>query len=267
MKLPRGVSWSGTHRELRYGWGGRFEGAHDVNWHEHVESELVMVQSGRCRIEVAGQNLVGEEGSLFVLPAGLAQFQTTLENTRTIFVGFQAPAKLFNDSARVLPLSLTDPALRWMEQLGDAQLSQPPLSEETSLRLLELLLRRIGEIEVMLGTQAQQHRAVTAAIKHLEQDLAQPLQLGELASQAGVSSSHLGALFAAQCGCSPMLYLQRRRLERACWLLDNPYLRIHEVAAACGYEDVNYFVRLFRQRHGQSPGRWRKARLGRAQET
>ncbi len=57
-----------------------------------------------------------------------------------------------------------------------------------------------------------------------------------------------------------MQYLQRLRLDRACWHLANPYLRVHEVAAASGYEDENYFARLFRKRFGLAPGRWRALR-------
>jgi transcriptional regulator GlxA family with amidase domain len=95
----------------------------------------------------------------------------------------------------------------------------------------------------------------------LETNLHQALTLRSVARAVGVSASHLSALFAAQCGVGPMHYLQRLRVERACWLLSNPYLRIHEVAEACGYEDVNYFTRLFRRSLGISPGHWRTKRL------
>lgn len=247
-------------RELRYCWGGRFDSENNVGWHQHDETELVSVREGRCRIKVDGLTLDGAKGALFILPAGVPQFQETSQFTGTTFLGVQIPPDLFDASARVLPLAESDPILHWIEQLCDWQEVRPPMSEAGTHRLLEVLLRRIRELDVALGTRSQLHPAVVAAIKHLQQNLTHPLSLGNLARQAGVSASHLGALFAEECGCSPMQYLQRYRLERACWLLDNPYLRIHEVAEACGYEDVNYFVRLFSRRYGQPPGRWRKTR-------
>ena len=111
-----------------------------------------------------------------------------------------------------------------------------------------------------MGTQESHHPAVVATVRYFQEHLARPLSLSAVAQHVGISISHLTSLFKQHCGCSPMQYLQRSRMERAEWLLDNPYLRIHEVALACGYEDVNYFVRLFTQTHGQPPGRWRKSR-------
>ena len=129
--------------------------------------------------------------------------------------------------------------------------------------MLLTLLRRIGDLDAANGSRSILHPAVRLAQAHLETNLTQSQTLASVARTAGVSASHLSALFAAQCGVGPMRYLQRLRLERACWLLANPYLRIHEVAEACGYEDVNYFTRVFRRSLGLSPGRWRiKAKPG-----
>lgn len=261
MKSRQPFSSSSSRTELRLSWGGRFDAATDALEHAHAETELVMVTAGHCRIEVGGRSLDGGEGSLFVLPAGVAQYQTTLAPTKTTFIGFRCPPEIFNESARVLKVAPDDPVRSWLEQLCDWQLVRPSMGAEVTRRLLEVLLRRIAELDAASGTREQMHPAVAAAMTQLEDDLARPLQLAELASKVGVSISHLGALFAEQCGCSPMRYLQERRLERARWLLDNPYLRIHEVAQACGYEDVNYFVRLFRRRFGQPPGRWRRSRI------
>jgi AraC-like DNA-binding protein len=122
------------------------------------------------------------------------------------------------------------------------------------------LLRRITDMDTATGSEARFHPAVRAARAHLEANPAQLHTLRELARSAGVSVSHLTALFAEECGVGAMRYLQQLRMERACWLLANPYVRVREVAASCGYEDVNYFTRLFHRRFGVSPGRWRKKR-------
>ncbi len=79
-----------------------------------------------------------------------------------------------------------------------------------------------------------------------------------LAGLVGVSPQHLGKLFRRALGQSPMEYLVRLRLNRALQLLvERPDLRIHEVGEAVGYPDTNYFIRLFRQREGQTPGQFR----------
>jgi AraC-like DNA-binding protein len=81
----------------------------------------------------------------------------------------------------------------------------------------------------------------------------------ELSAAAHTSYSHLSTLFRAAFGCGPMRFHLNHRMERAETLLQNPYISVGEVAAQLGFDDANYFVRLFRQTHGLSPNRWRKA--------
>lgn len=243
---------------LQLRWGGRFESGEDVPWHSHAETELVLITHGACDITVGERRLPGSAGSLFVLPAEQAQYQHTHGITRTTFIGLDAPAGSFDDHARALMLGPNDPLHAWMEQLCDWPLIRPAPAPDIARQLLELLLRRVRELDRGEGT--QRHPAVLRVMEWIEMNPTQSCALEDLARIAGVSASHLGALFAAECGCGPLQYLQRRRMERAAWLLDNPYLRVHEVAAACGYEDVNYFVRLFRRHHGQPPGRWRRVK-------
>ena len=256
MKSPAQI----VSKDLQLRWGDHFAAGKDVPWHTHAETELVAVTKGRCRIRVGEQILEGSRGAIFVLPATVPQYQETLVATRTTYIGFDIPPGLFDETARVLKFDLGDPALQWIEQLCDSRQTRPPLSNEVRRAVLGALVRRIGDLDAATGSQAALHPAVRAAQAHLEAHLREPLTLADVARAAGVSESHLIALFAAQCGVGPMRYLQRLRLARACWLLANPYLRIHEVAAACGYEDVNYFTRLFRRRLGKSPGRWRGSR-------
>ena len=241
---------------LQLRWGGRFESDEDVPWHSHAETELVLITTGACDITVGEQRFQGTAGALFVLPAEQAQYQHTHGTTGTTFIGLHGSNALFDDRARVLTLGPNDPIHAWMEQLCDWPLIRPAPAPDIARQLLELLLRRVRELD--RGEGAQRHPAILKVMEWVETNPTHSCALEDLARIAGISASHLGALFAAEFGCGPLRYLQRRRMERAAWLLDNPYLRVHEVAAACGYEDVNYFVRLFRRHHGQPPGRWRR---------
>ena len=248
-------------QELQVRWSDRFASSKDVATHTHAETELVAVTKGRCRIRAGKELLEGVPGSIFVLPAGVSQYQETLGATRTTYLGFDLPPGLFDETARVLKMEPTDPALQWMEQLCDGPRVRLPLSDDVARTLLTALLRRLTDADAATGSQARFHPAVRAARIYLDANLQLALTLSVLARTVGASASHLSALFTAQCGVSPMQYLQRLRLERACWLLANPYLRIHEVAESCGYEDVNYFTRLFRRRFKVSPGRWRRRKV------
>jgi AraC-like DNA-binding protein/mannose-6-phosphate isomerase-like protein (cupin superfamily) len=246
-------------RELELRWASRFAGGRDVPWHTHKETELVAVTAGRCRIRVGQLALEGRRGSVFVLPANVAQYQDSPKTVRTTYLGFDLPPGSFDEQARVLQFSPSDPALAWLEQLCDGRQARPPLSRESVRALLGALLRRIGDMEN--GGEKRRHPALQRACEFLEARVAENPTLAETARAAGISVSHLNALFAARYGVGPMHFLQRLRMERACWLLGSPYLRVHEIAEACGYADENYFTRLFRKTFGMPPGIWRKRRV------
>lgn len=80
----------------------------------------------------------------------------------------------------------------------------------------------------------------------------------ELARQLQVDRTTLFRHFKKAFGISPKQYLEARKMEKAEKLLKETTMLVKEVATACGYNDVNYFCRLFRQKYKNSPEKWRK---------
>jgi len=54
-------------------------------------------------------------------------------------------------------------------------------------------------------------------------------------------------------GMSPLAYVHRLRLEEAYRLLSNSSMNVAEVAGNVGFDDANYFSRLFRRKMGMPP--------------
>jgi len=79
----------------------------------------------------------------------------------------------------------------------------------------------------------------------------------DLCSASRLSRSHLRRLFHERTQQSPIAYLTRRKLERACQLLSSSRIPIGEIAISLGYEDPFYFSRLFKRKIGCSPSEWR----------
>ena len=59
-------------------------------------------------------------------------------------------------------------------------------------------------------------------------------------------------------GVSPLEYVHRLRLEEAYRLLSDSSRNVSEVAMEVGFDDANYFSRLFRKKMGMSPSLVRK---------
>ena len=84
------------------------------------------------------------------------------------------------------------------------------------------------------------------------------MSAGSVAASCNVSVNHLNRLFQTTLSITTTSYIQARRLEYACTLLANSSLAIKEIALLCGFNDHNYFSRLFRAEKGITPGKLRK---------
>ena len=91
----------------------------------------------------------------------------------------------------------------------------------------------------------------------LEEVIACPPSLTELARLEDVHPVHLAHEFRAFYGTSIGEFVQTRRIARACELLLASTASIGELACTLGYYDQAHFTRLFTARIGSSPGRFR----------
>lgn len=94
------------------------------------------------------------------------------------------------------------------------------------------------------------------SLRLMEERYREPLQQGDIAEELGISSSYLSQLFSKHGGMGFVDYLTEIRIGRAKELLEAGNLSIQEVSAAVGYQDPNYFSRLFKRVTGVSPSRY-----------
>lgn len=99
------------------------------------------------------------------------------------------------------------------------------------------------------------------ALKLVSQNFADPdLAVGDLAEQVFLSEGQFRKLFRRVIGVSPVRFIQRQRIERACVMLSTTEMSVERIAEACGFSDVPFFIRTFKAWTQLSPSRFRKAR-------
>ncbi len=96
------------------------------------------------------------------------------------------------------------------------------------------------------------------AMAHLEEHLAEPFNLAELAATVGMSEFHFSRLFKKATGVSPSRHLIRQRIARAQQLLQETDLSIIRVGTAVGYSSPSHFAQLFKRETGLLPRQYRK---------
>jgi AraC family transcriptional regulator len=101
-------------------------------------------------------------------------------------------------------------------------------------------------------------RQVEAVIDFIETNLAEDVNVSELASLTGLSAFHFSRCFRATTGLPPYAFITRARLTRAADLLGRSDVPIGEIAACVGYENTSQFSAAFRRWKGVTPSQFRQ---------
>jgi YesN/AraC family two-component response regulator len=97
---------------------------------------------------------------------------------------------------------------------------------------------------------------VRNVINAVEFNLKEPLSLNILAKQFNIDPSNLSHHFTHETGMTLTSFINMKRLEYARHLLNGSAMYIEEVAEDCGYQDMNYFIRLFKRKYGKTPKKY-----------
>ena len=85
----------------------------------------------------------------------------------------------------------------------------------------------------------------------------QELSLTGIAEEMGVNPNYLSRSFSKEYGDSLISYINTVRLQAAASLLKNTNLKNYEIAERVGYQNVEYFARVFKKTMGVTPGEYR----------
>jgi AraC family transcriptional regulator len=95
-------------------------------------------------------------------------------------------------------------------------------------------------------------------VDYIENHLGDKIVASDLARLISVSLGTLFRAFKISVGVTPLRYVARRRVERACTMMKTTREPLAQVAVACGLCDQAHLYRLFRRETGLSPSAWRR---------
>ena len=98
---------------------------------------------------------------------------------------------------------------------------------------------------------------VKAAIRYMEENHPAQLTVDDIARSVSISKYHFIKTFRQITGMTPIHYLRDLRIEKSVALLKAGH-SITQTAYSCGFNNLSYYIRAFRQRHGVSPRAFQK---------
>ena len=101
---------------------------------------------------------------------------------------------------------------------------------------------------------------VTAAIRLMEDTIAEPLSMTELTAKIGVSARHLERVFGNVFGQSPARFYKTLRTKRARAMIEETLLPLADIAIATGFGSTSTMSQSVRDTYGVTPSKMRQRR-------
>lgn len=255
-----------------------------IEWHWHTELEFVYIESGTVTFWIGEKQFTLPEGNgVFINSKILHRFYSPTEAAIPNFVCmpfFIAAQDSFIYHKYVSPVissSLTfqifhaniswqAKALSIIKQIIAAQdcTSSSELATSYLLQMLWLEIYENADIKYTkdhINESASSQARLQLMMQYIHQNYIRDISLDDIAEHAKISKSTVLNLFRKYLHITPINYLINYRLNEAAHLLSKTEKKINTIAYETGFNNVDYFCRLFKRHYQLTPTKYRKKKL------
>lgn len=257
---------------------------HCIEWHWHTELEFVYMEFGTMDCWIGERQLSLSEGNgVFINSKILHRFYSSGEAVIPNFLcmpSFIAPQDSFLYGKYILPVISSTLSFQvfceevpWqaavLEMMRQIIAAQEGVSsgELLTASLMQKLWREIYENtdrecrkDYLIESASSQAR-LQLMMQYIHQNYPYDISLDDVAAHAGVSKSTVLNLFRKYLHVTPINYLINYRLNEAALLLSKTEKKINTISVETGFNNVDYFCRLFKRHYHVTPGEYRKRKL------
>ena len=259
---------------------------HDADWNwKGVNSpfaRIYMVESGSAKVIMPDGTHTIEPGYLYLIPAFVTHgyendslftlYYIHIFDEQNIFDRLSFPFKVkANESDKLLVQRLLaiNPGRELNRSDPNTYDNYPTLIQniarndsfpfymviETKGILLQLFSRFLEKASFK---QEISDKRIAKVVRHIRENINRIISIDELASICFLTNDHFIRLFKKEMKCTPVQYINQKKIEKAQLMLiigDKP---IKEIAYDLSFENISYFYRLFRKMAGSPPNRYKE---------
>ena len=170
----------------------------------------------------------------------------------------------FNKVARTLLSFGAEVDLKRLEEAYFNTRVLAPQQYEALIRLLTIFAEHLGECAeaLALKSQPEEPAAIARARILIAEQAADQMSLAAVAKAVNMSASYFSEKFKEITGINFVAYVAHTRIEKARHLLQNPKLRVSEIAFEVGFQSLSQFNRAFKSVTGKAPSEYRQTLSG-----
>lgn len=132
-------------------------------------------------------------------------------------------------------------------------LTKDILADLTLQELLIRIMQTQTAKSIDDGVITDSNAPITQVIEYIRLNLRENISLKNLSEKACMSTTSFYRFFKRELGMTPIEFVIKEKIKCAKKLLMNPKIQINEVCYLSGFEDSNYFIRLFKKHEGITP--------------
>lgn len=243
------------------------EGKSDNHYHNNYE--IYYLTQGQCRYFIDKHSYLISAGDVAVIPPGVIHktvYETPTHSRKLINCGAWFIPATVREKVGEFPCFTGSPATqKQIERIFAAIEREKEAPDEffadsMRARMAQLLLLIARESRSVERRQSESP-IVEKAVAEIRRQYAKTVTLEGVAAACFVSKEHLSRTFRRETGFGFSEYLNLYRLKRADMLLqERPDMRVVDVAMQCGFNDSNYFSKVYKKMFGISPKQAQKER-------
>ena len=235
--------------------------------HTHPFTEIFFVLNGKGNFFFRRDIRPIETGDLIIIPPYLEHTEQSIPGTPLEYyvLGIDGIAFQEEDQSASAQIFCNFDNLSLISDLFAQMLyevrNQSYGSDKICQNLLEVLILRIIRSQHLIPVAISPTHMTKecAQIKeYLDANYADQITLDTLTELTHMNKYYMAHSFARYTGQSPIQYLNQRRLQAACTLLEDTDHSISSIAESVGFSSQSYFTQAFRKKYGTTPIRYRQ---------
>ena len=244
--------------------------AYTIDLHTHAVYELHYIKKGTVSLQITGKkNKLIEGKVIFILPSEKHKLVSMTNKEfeycsfvfdKTIFGNEDNPCRIFFDSILINRfLDFPDWLLNRFYQLcSEKEIGTPGYEVMQYAFLFQVFSHIVStkqyQLVTIIRTQTKQNiSAVQVVIEYIQKNYMENLSFDELLQLTNYSKSHFCKIFKDTTGMNLTEYINKYRVERACLELQFTKKNITEIAMQTGFNNIQYFSRIFKEYMDCSP--------------
>ena len=230
-----------------------------TQWHNDVEIDRVV--SGKLTFRLNDEQFVMEEGDCVVIPGGVVHGAEG-ESCEYECIVFSPSVLYATQKMRSnVRANLKKPVFLKKDE-DIAVLFESIKTEENDFRVVGSLYNIIqkalsGQKSASASGTEYAVERIKPAISFIEENYMRDISLAELAKTCSMSPNYFCRFFKEVTGQTAGKYITAARIEAACEKLIGG-MSVTDCAFACGFNDVSYFIRVFKRETSLSPKKYIK---------